>query len=223
MHPPSFQEPEKWLSHVRLLRYQQGSDPVTSVLTFMTPAPYFLSPTQNKNKPYHAPAQLKEIACPYINVLLWQSSVHTTYAFSDEGCLTLQHRGDARALPGLALSCLLSISVLTPSCVHNLISKQGVDSHYGKPGKWPGHFPLYLGSPSGEGTLTLTAPLVQSLCVFWAYAAAMAFTLHWPQWNWPTRLTLFESTTHFNNVTKHNRVLMLNKTFLRTAQRENGI
>lgn len=31
-------------------------------------------------------------------------------------------------------------------------------------------------------------------------------------------MTLFESTTHFNNVTKQNRVVMLNKTFWRRAQ-----
>lgn len=139
----------------------------------------------------------------------------------------LQQRGDGTQVvhlsPRLPLSPLLSISLLTPPCVHNLISKQGVDSHYGNPGKWPGHFPPYLGSPSGERTLALTAPLVQSLCVFWwAYAAEMAFTLHWLQWDWPTRLTLFESTTHFNNVTKQNRVLMLNKTFLRSALGKDG-
>lgn len=135
----------------------------------------------------------------------------------------LQRRGDGAQVvhlaPRLPLSPLLSISLLTTPCVHNLISKQGVDSHYGRPGKWPGHFPPYLGSPSGEGTLALTAPLVQSLCVFWwSYAAEMAFTLHWLQWDWPTRLTLFESTTHFNNVTKQNTVPMLNKTFLRSAE-----
>lgn len=139
----------------------------------------------------------------------------------------LQQRGDGVQVvplsPRLPLSPLLSISIFTPPCVHNLISKQGVDSHYGNPGKWPGHFPPYLGSPSGEGTLALTAPLVQSLCVFWwAYAAAMAFTLHWLQWDWPTRLTLFESTTHFNNVTKQNRVVMLNKTFLRVPRGQDG-
>lgn len=122
-----------------------------------------------------------------------------------------QQRGECTQVvylsPRLPLSPLLSISPVPPPCVHNLISKQGVASHYGNPGKWPGHSPHptpYLGSPSGERTLTLTAsPLVQSQCVFWwAYAAAMVFTLHWLQWNWPTRLTPFESTTHFNNVTK---------------------
>lgn len=67
--------------------------------------------------------------------------------------------------PRLPLSLLLSISLLTRPCVHNLITKQGVDSHYGNPGKQPGHFPPYLGSPFGGGTLALTAPLFSNLCV----------------------------------------------------------
>lgn len=190
-------------------------------LTFLTWTSYFL-PLQQKTKTnlimrLHSSKKKNKAL---ISMWCFDNHLSTWPVISPTGSAWhLQQRGDGAQVvhlsPRLPLSPLLSISVLTPPCVHNLISKQGVDSHYGNPGKWPGHFPPYLGSPSGEGTLALAAPLVQSLCVFWwAYAAEMAFTLHWLQWDWPTRLTLFESTTHFNNVTKQNRVVMLNKTFL---------
>lgn len=60
-----------------------------------------------------------------------------------------QWRGDGTRVVHLSshlpLSPLLSISLVPLPCVHNLISKQGVDSHYGNPGKWPGHFPPVSG------------------------------------------------------------------------------
>lgn len=191
-------------------------------LTFLTWTSYFLPlpPQKTKTNLMHLSCS-KKIAKLYINVELWQSSVHMTCDFSNRVCLTLTiERWRHAGCPSLVSPALISSPLhLSPPCVHNLITKQGVDSHYGNPGKWPGHFPPYLGSPSGGHTLALAAPLVQSLCVFWwAYAAEMAFTLHWLQWDWRTRLTLFDSTTHFNNVTKQNRVVMLNKTFLRGAQ-----
>lgn len=46
--------------------------------------------------------------------------------------------------------------------------------------KWPGHFSLYLGSPSGEGTLTLTCPpcpisvCVLSLCCCNGFHSSLA-------------------------------------------------
>lgn len=198
-------------------------------VTFLTGTSYFLPLRgKTKNKSYHKPPRLKE------GKKKKRKSPLSTWSFDNHlstwpvisltgSAWHSQQRGDGTQVVHLStrlpLSPLLSISLVPLACVHNLISKQGVDSHYGNPGKWPGHFPPYLGSPSGERTLALTAPLVQSQCVFWwAFAAKMAFTLHWLQWDWPTRLTLFESTTHFNKVTKQNRGVMLNKTFLKSAK-----
>lgn len=74
-HPPPhhhFREPEKWLSHVRLLRYQKGCDPVTPRADLPDPNVILSpSPTENKNKSYHAPPRLKgKKESPYINVVL---------------------------------------------------------------------------------------------------------------------------------------------------------
>lgn len=56
-----FKEPEKWLSHVRLLRYRKGCDPVTprADLPDLT-AIHSPSSTENKNKSYHAPPPHQE-------------------------------------------------------------------------------------------------------------------------------------------------------------------
>lgn len=67
-HPPipptpphhHFRKPEKWLSHVRLLRYHKGCDPVTLRSDLSDPSVILsLSLTENKNKSYHAPSRLK--------------------------------------------------------------------------------------------------------------------------------------------------------------------
>lgn len=127
--------------------------------------------TANKNKSYHAPPQLKEGKNQTL-ISMWGLDNHlsTWPVISPTGSAWhLQQRGDGAQVVHLSsrlpLSPLLSISLFTLPCVHSLISKQWVDSHYGNPGKWPRHFPPYLGSPSGEGTLAHTAPLVQSVCV----------------------------------------------------------
>lgn len=231
LFPPHhhFRVAEKWLRHVRSPRYRGGCDTVTpdgnlpdrSVI--LSPVP-----TENPKQILSSISHWKKKKSS-LSVRSFDNHLPTRPVISWTGPVWhSQWRGDGTRVVHLSsrlpLSPLLSISLVPLPCVHNLISKQGVDSHYGNPGKWPGHFPPpYLGSPSGKGTLALTAPLVQSQCVFWwAYAAKMAFTLHWLQWDWPTRLTLFESTTHFNNVTKQNGDVMLNKTFLKSALRRGG-
>lgn len=107
-----FREPEKWLSHVRLLRYRKGCDPVTPRADLPDPSVIILppSPTQNKNKSYHAPPQLKEKKeSLYINVVLWQSSIHMTCDFSDRVCLTLTtERWRHAGCPSLASAALIS-------------------------------------------------------------------------------------------------------------------
>lgn len=106
-----FREPEKWLSYARLLRYQKGCDPVTPRADLpdlnVTVSP---PPTENKNKSYHAPPRLIERKeSPYINVVLWQSSIHMTCDFSNRVCLTLTTERWRRAgCPSLASPALIS-------------------------------------------------------------------------------------------------------------------
>lgn len=184
-------------------------------VTFLTGTSYFL-PLRRKTKT-NLIVRLdgskgggeKKKEKPSIKVKLWQSSIHMTCDFSDRVCLTpATERWVYAGCPSLASPALISspLHLSCPSALCAQLNKQARGSFpLWKPWKMARTCPPppYLGSPSGEGTLALTAPLVQSQCVFWwAYTAAMAFTLHWLQWDWPTRLTPFESTNHFNNVTK---------------------
>lgn len=91
---------------------KKGCDPVTpsadlpDLNVILSP-----SPTENKNKSYHAPPRLKEKKkeSPYINVVLWQSSIHMTCDFSDRVCLTLTtERWRLAGCPSLASPALIS-------------------------------------------------------------------------------------------------------------------
>lgn len=140
-------------------------------LTFLTRTSYFL-PLKQKTKTnlimrLHSSKKKNKAL---ISMWCFDNHLSTWPVISPTGSAWhLQQRGDGAQVvhlsPRLPLSPLLSISLLTPPCVHNLISKQGVDSHYGNPGKWPGHFPPYLGSPSGEGTRSRCPPRPISVCV----------------------------------------------------------
>lgn len=144
-----FGKAEKWISHVRVLRYREGCDLVTprgdlpDQNIILSP-----SPTENKKQilSFTSAAQWQERRKSPLSRWSFDNHLSTWPVISPTGSAWhLRWRGEREQVvhPSLRLplSSLLSISPVPLLCVHNLISKQGVDSHYGNPGKWPGHYP----------------------------------------------------------------------------------
>lgn len=97
---------------------KKGCDPVTpSEPTFLTRTSYFLS-VRRKTKTnliMRLRGSKGKKGSPYINVLLWQSSIHMTCDFSNRACLTLTTERWRRAgCPSLASPALISSPLHLP-------------------------------------------------------------------------------------------------------------